>query len=401
MKAPDPGIGAAANANAGAGATAGDHRRITLPAGTLDITTGAGDLPLDRLCDFAARNNPRRGFLIVSRVLGRHLPATPAEMQLSFDSLAARIAPALPGPVVFIGLAETAICLGQGVYAAWRARSRRRDSLYLHSTRQRIDAELMAGFDEPHSHASAHLLYRPVSPAHRDLLAAARSLVIVDDEISTGTTLANLAAAMAPNLPRLEQVIAATLVDWSADQRWLTAMPAPATTARLLGGQLVWTPAPGYTATADITPAAAASLGSLPDAVNFGRTGITDDPPGLTARIAAEAAALDARHGPGQRFLVLGTGEFTWVPFRLARALAARGHQVHVQATTRSPIHLGGAIATSLTFADNYATGVPNYLYNVQPDPRVRVVIAHETPAGSIDPRLVETLAATTIGFGA
>lgn len=378
-----------------------DRRRIVLPAGTLDIEVAPGGLALDRLCDFAARDNPRRGFLIVSRVLGRHMPTTPAEMQASFDLLAARIAPDLPGPVLFIGMAETAICLGQGVHAAWAAATGRTDTLYLHSTRQRIAAEVMARFDEPHSHASAHLLYHPSDPAHRARFAAARSLVIVDDEISTGTTLANLAAAIAPHLPRLATITAATLADWSPTTDWLAALPAPATAAGLLRGRLAWTPTPGFGATAAIPPTTAAALGSLANAVNFGRTGITTDRPEVTALVAGHAATLHARHGPGQAFLVLGTGEFTWVPFRLAQALEALGHQVHVQSTTRSPIHLGGAIAHALTFADNYATDVPNYLYNVRPDPAVHVVIAHETPTGSVDPRLVKTLAATTIGFGA
>ena len=54
-----------------------DTRVIELPTGRLDIAIEEAVWPLDRLCAFAARENPRRGFLVVSRVLGRHLPTPP------------------------------------------------------------------------------------------------------------------------------------------------------------------------------------------------------------------------------------------------------------------------------------------------------------------------------------
>ena len=75
-------------------------------------------MPLEQLCGFAARRNPRRGFLFVSRVLGRHLPTRPRVMRDAQLRLARRIPVDLPGPVVVLGLAETAIALAQGVHAA-------------------------------------------------------------------------------------------------------------------------------------------------------------------------------------------------------------------------------------------------------------------------------------------
>lgn len=153
-----------------------------LPTGDLGVTVDRARWPLDRMCGFAARRNPRRGFLIVSRVLGRHLPARPSEMRNSARDLAALVSADLPGPVLFLGFAETAVCLGQTVFREWRALTGREDAVFLHSTRQQIDAPELCRFEEPHSHASTHIVYRPALPG----FAAPRSLVLVDDEVSTG-----------------------------------------------------------------------------------------------------------------------------------------------------------------------------------------------------------------------
>ena len=122
-------------------AVAGETRRVALPTGNLVVRVEDAAAPLDRLCGFAARQNPRRGFLFVSRVLGRHVPVRPGRIHWAQARLAARIEPDLPGPVLFLGLAETATGLGQGVHEAWRRRTARADPLFLHSTRYRLERE--------------------------------------------------------------------------------------------------------------------------------------------------------------------------------------------------------------------------------------------------------------------
>ncbi len=361
-----------------------------LPAGTIAVTVEPGSLPLADLCDFAARNNPRRGFLIVSRVLGRHLPTAPAAMGGAMAALAAKLG-GLPGPVLVIGMAETAVALGQGVHEALA----RDDSLYLPSTRQQVAGAVMLRFAEPHSHAAAHLLYRPQDPELATRLSAARSLVLVDDECSTGTTLANLGQALATQLPQLEAVRVAVLTDWSPDHDWLAAMPAPASIVSLLRGRLDWTPRPGHLPPAPPPAIATDALGTLKNHRNFGRLGVARE--GWNVEPLADRLA--ARFAGAARLLVLGTGEFTWPPVQLARALAERGLDITVQATTRSPVHPGGAIASTLTFHDNYGTPVPNYLYNCLADPDRPVLVAHET--AGVDPALLAALGAYAIDMAA
>jgi len=361
------------------------RRTVELPTGRLDVSVDAAHWPLDALCDFAARDNPRRGFLVVSRVLGRHLPAMPAVMRRSVRDLAALVPADLPGPVTVVGLAETAVGLGQTLHEEWRARSGRDDATFLHSTRQRIDAPLLCRFDEPHSHASAHLIYAPQVAGW----APPRTLVLVDDEVSTGTTLRNLAAALVAQWPGVERIVVPTLTDWSAGRDWPARMPRPTEVASLLTGRLDWTPS----ATAQADPAfdaQAGSLGRMDRHVNHGRLGLR------TPVATPPATPLPPGDGP---LRIVGTGEFTYLPFRLAERLEATGRDVVVQATSRSPARLGAAMTAALRFHDNYATGVANFLYNADPGDGRETWICHETPAGSVDPVLVDAFAAKLIGW--
>src|SRR5690606_9219758 len=91
---------------------------------------------------------------------------------------------------------------------------------FLHSTRYRLRQPLALRFEESHSHATEHLLYEPLEPAHRDLFHRAKCLVLIDDEISTGRTLTNLARAYRREHSRLETVCFVSITDWlTADRR--------------------------------------------------------------------------------------------------------------------------------------------------------------------------------------
>ena len=65
---------------------------------------------------FADTVNPKRAFLFVSKVLGRHIPVSPSIMRHAFTDLAELVPDDLPEPVLVIGMAETAVGLGAGVH---------------------------------------------------------------------------------------------------------------------------------------------------------------------------------------------------------------------------------------------------------------------------------------------
>ena len=89
---------------------------ITLSRGVLDLTYQADDFTLDELLDFAERINPKRAFLFVSKVLGRHIPVAPSRMRQAFSMLSDKLPNDLTEPVLVIGMAETAVGLSAGVH---------------------------------------------------------------------------------------------------------------------------------------------------------------------------------------------------------------------------------------------------------------------------------------------
>ncbi len=186
----------------------------SLMRGLLQVNVDPSSILPESLFGFAERRNPKRAFLFVSRVLGKHIPVTPSVMQASYESLASKIPADLPGPVLVVGMAETAVGLGAGVHRAYSAT--RHDSMYIVSTRHPVATEMFARFEEEHSHASAHLVHAPADPDIREMMLNARSLVLVDDEASTGKTFINLHRALIDaGLNKVERVVTCVLTDWS------------------------------------------------------------------------------------------------------------------------------------------------------------------------------------------
>lgn len=360
---------------------------VELLRGRLTVEVSKSDAHPESLFGFAERRNPKRAFLFVSKVLGRHIPVAPSVMQANFERLAAKIPAGIPGPVLVIGMAETAVGLGAGVHRALAAT--RPDTMYLCSTRHPVGTELFARFEEEHSHASAHLIHLPPDLVTQAMMLNARSLVLVDDEASTGKTFINLLTSLTDaGLKHVERVVAVTLTDWS-EGAVARRIGRHAGSVALLEGSYNFeedadAPLPDMPAVGAVAP------GSWPLVVkmDWGRLGVREHvdtlSPGLTVT-------------PGERILVIGTSEYVWRPFLLAERLEKQGAIVKFGSTTRSPIALGHAIGHALSFGDNYGLGIPNFIYNVQSAQYDRVIICCETPAQSIDPRLLEELDAEVI----
>jgi hypothetical protein len=99
----------------------------------------------------------------------------------------------------------------------------------------------------------------------------------------------------------------------------------------------------------------------------------------------------------GMRVLVLGTGEFLHLPFRLALEIEGRGFETMFQSTTRSPLLVGHDLASVLETVDNYHDGIPNYLYNVVDRSYDRILIGYETSPVPAEHRLAEQLGGQAI----
>ncbi|MFF5470263.1 phosphoribosyltransferase [Streptomyces achromogenes] len=353
-----------------------------------------GDDGLPALLGLALRRNPKRAHLLVSHVLGKHVPQSPSVVYGHGLDLGRRVAALLgaeASDAVVLGYAETATGLGHSVA----------DGLgsvpYLHSTRRPVRGVAPAGgFEESHSHATSHLLL----PEDPGLLAGRGPLVLVDDEFSTGNTVLNTIRDLHARYPRPRYVVVALVDMRSAEdtarlERFAGDLGARVDVVALASGvvelpegvlekgqrlvaereaeQEVPSPAPhgvprpGHVAEVDLHW----PLG-LPDG---GRHGFT---PAHRARLEAALSAMagrirDALPAGARRVLVLGSEELMYVPLRLARELE-RGTDAEVRfsTTTRSPVLAvddpGYAIRTRLVFPahDDPADGPgERYAYNV------------------------------------
>ncbi len=354
----------------------------------------------------ALRQNPRRAQLLVSTVLGKHIPVDPRVVAGAGRLLGGLVSrtlddrPGLPenwstaasatvtraqpgrllevlqqhrhrdgGDLLTIGFAETATALGHLV-------ADQLGSAYLHSTRNRAgEVPVAAEFSESHSHATGHLL-RPASP---DLLRAG-TVVLVDDELSTGRTALNVIELLDAIEPHRRYVLAGLVDVRSAEadaQRAALAdrlgcridvvslvrgsVLVPADAAERIAADLGSGAAPdtvaapavdvdrpdlahaGFVAaeTASGDGTSVLSLRWPADVPNGGAHGIlAAQRAAFTPALMDLAGRLDVEIGATERLLVIGTEEFMYLPLRLALALAARaGRSVAYQSTTRSPVH--------------------------------------------------------------
>ncbi|MET7919293.1 phosphoribosyltransferase [Streptomyces avermitilis] len=410
-----------------------------------------GDEQLSELLGLALRRNPKRAHLLVSNVLGKHVPQSPSVVYGYGVALGRRVRELLGADeartAVVLGYAETATGLGHSVADGVGL------APYLHSTRRPVAGVARAGgFEESHSHATSHLLL-PEDPA---LLAGDGPLVLVDDEFSTGNTVLNTIRDLHERYPRGRYVVVA-LVDMRSPAdlgrleefaREIGArvdlVTAASGTVKLpegvleKGQELVArheTAVPAEPAPYDSGRVTRVTLGwprGLPDG---GRHGFTPEHrarldralPAMAARLAeaisgeaipgeaisGEAISGEAISGEAipdgtRRILVLGFEELMYAPLRLAQELEqVVDGDVQYSTTTRSPVLAvddpGYAIRSRIVFPahDDPDDGPgERYAYNVAGagfDAVVAVVdSAADTPALHAPDGLLAQLAAHT-----
>jgi hypothetical protein len=375
------------------------------------------------LLGVALRRNPLRAHLLVSRVLGKHLPSDPRLVRgaglllglLVADALAGReprplpaaelaagaggdraaaaalhaaAVPEAPTDALVLGFAETATALGHCVAEALTAD-------YLHSTRRAVPGvRAFGGFSEEHSHATAHSLL-PLDP---ELLRGDRPLVLVDDELTTGRTALNTIAALHALVPR-ERYVLACLVDARPHDSAMVeevgalgarldvvslsrvAVELPADVIARAGGLRTEVdrrserpvrggaadPAANGQAPLDVR-----ALGWPPELAVGGRHGFAAAEHARFAAAVAGPAATGLELDPAERTLVLGTEELMHLPLRLAQSLADTGCDVAFSTTTRSPAVVVDepdyALRSGIVFAahDDPADGPGRrYAYNI------------------------------------
>lgn len=354
------------------------------------------DIQIERrtgLFKLAERQNPKRAFLFVSTVLGRHIPVTPKDHRGALNELCAMALPKLlDGPVFIMGFAETAVGIGAGVFDGLRALLPERALGYMHTTRHPLPGvEPWFAIEEGHSHATSHFIMKPSPKTCRQGINS--TLVLVDDETTTGNTFAELAGGLFDNGARFGKIILVTLTDWSngaaVDRVKSVVGDIEVEAVSLLEGSWTWTQDPGADLPALPVASQAGCPAWLPDdrsEYRSPRDGIRERQMGNGEYLAWKAKL--PRFKRKDRVLVIGTGEHVWQPFLYAEAVEADGLDVGFICTTRSPILPGPVIEHKITFPDHFGIGLDMYLHNVNPDDWDRIVLFTETGVEGIHPRL-------------
>jgi uracil phosphoribosyltransferase len=386
-------------------------------------------IPIDALFLMAARRNTKRGFLFVSKVLGKHIPVHPMIPLLGAGALAGRYASimyddrsleqhcdfsqafidssvmqstwnyikqhplALGEKTLFIGFAETATALGHGVFSCFAENGK-----YLHTTREKIlDVENTLHFAEEHSHAVEHYCYA----AQAEWFANEDMVVLVDDEITTGKSALNFIRAIQHRYPRKRYAVL-SLLDWRSQadkQQYEEAqkeLQIQIHTISLLSGDIVikgkpiadYQHMPAYPGQAYAKPTVEmlvvkedigglrkyfslntkAEKNTTPYLEATGRFGITSqEQAGIEEKLRRIGSWLKEKR-QGSKTLCMGTGEFMYIPFTISSYM---GEGVRVQSTTRSPIYPvqreNYGVQWAVSFNSPEDSCVMNYAYNIPP----------------------------------
>lgn len=383
----------------------------------IEVTSNTFHIPLEQLFQMAARINKKRSFLFVSKVLGKHIPVRPHVSLLSGAALGllyqqfkgeklpiqmeqllhAFESPEAAGKIyeqmkqnkmvidektLFIGFAETATALGHSMFDMFEG-----NASFLHTTREKIDYMTSCiDFEEEHSHATTHRCYAD-NPA---VFENAETIVLVDDEMTTGKTAINIIHDLNARYGKKTYIVA-SLLDWRSNEdmerfdELEQELGISVNCLSLVAGRISVKGSPIQNAdkTAELQanelePAINvlyvgnrfASLPSLNREVSYlkhtGRFGLTAEESLVLDAEVGQAAAFLREHRTGSKVLCMGTGEFMFIPMRVAAEL---GDDVWYQSSTRSPIHPDSssqyAVNTAYPFISPEHADVMNFMYNI------------------------------------
>lgn len=281
-------------------------------------------------------NNKKRGYLVVNRLQGKHIPVRPCQALELFESLA----DVLRGEyerdsLLLIGFAETATAIGAAAAAALGCK-------YMQTTREELADVDWLYFSESHSHATQQKLVR------EDVEKAAAEcsrIVFVEDEVTTGNTIGKIVQILKERYPGKFRYSVASVLNGmnGADLERFCDLGISVHYLVKTDHERFEKIASGYT-----------EDGEVMDCVGAGRT-VREPWEVVPGRVDARRLVDSMRMRQqcerlgqavlerypvkaGERVLVLGTEEFMYPPLYIAAQMERKGADVSFHATTRSPI---------------------------------------------------------------
>lgn len=321
--------------------------------------------------------NGKRKYLVVDPLQAKHIPAVPSGTLALFGALAAKVKERFPGERLFlIGFAETATAIGAAVAASC-------GGSYMQTTREQAGDGGYLFFSEEHSHATEQRL---VQRALENGMREADRLVFVEDELTTGRTIRNLAAALRRKYPdRTFCFGAASLLNGMSGDTMAECLAEGIDFCFLVKtdhGEYEKR-ALSYAGDGEQYRLGTAGAGETYEELCLGGR---EDPRCLVSGEAYHDACyalwqqIDRRISveKGSRILVLGTEECMYPALTAAREWERAGCEVFCHATTRSPILPGTEeeypLHTRYELESFYEKGRITYIYDLAAYDRVVVI---------------------------
>lgn len=366
------------------------------------------NINIDSLMSIGYReNNSKRNFLFISKCLGKHLIVNPEIINLTgllltyeifgkemfcwnIEELVSLLEHPYPkmketesykkashdlhkiNNSIVIGFAETATAIGMPI-------SKAIGGYYVNTSREPITSiKSCLNFEETHSHATSHQCFlRDIS-----YLKDAETVILVDDEITTGNTMLHLIESLERNLPnKKRKYIIASILDWRSLEdrlkfkKFSEENHIDISCISLISGTFIiedFTIFPKQeceiiTETTSIIPIESSfmfhyertSYGKERYLSNTGRFG-TNNFDRIETDCKSASEFISSTLNNEKRILVLGHGENIYIPSRIASYLNA-----DFRTTSRSPIYISNdnnyPIKSKHKFLDK---GVEYYFYD-------------------------------------
>jgi adenine/guanine phosphoribosyltransferase-like PRPP-binding protein len=286
----------------------------------------------------------------------------------------------LPEEDIVIGFAETATGLGHSVFEVFE------NAKYIHTTRETVEIEPVLEFVEEHSHATGHIVFSQDS----DFFNNNSSVILVDDEITTGKTSLNIIEKMHAKYPRKCYSIL-TILDWRSNEHKKRYKDME----KQLGIEInVYSLISGNVETRGTADLKKDIYSNKADSGNtemneyyfdkyfqriygeyieytgrFGMSSLKQRELENIAKQIADEIGKDKTSQSQEKTLFLGVGEFMYIPLKIASFY--KGDVVY-HSSTRSPILAreteNYAIQNKFRFYNIYDETINEFIYNIPND---------------------------------
>lgn len=339
-----------------------------------EVTINYLDKPVEDVIKMAKRhNNPKRDFLFVNTLLGKHIAVQGRDALMMHRALGDKIYELFKEKgwenkkVLLVGFAETATALAQNIMF-YSLRFKEKFPLnivgYTQTTREELPSNRYTNiaFEEEHSHATEQKLYFDKELDYDVVL-------FIEDEITTGNTILNFISQFEKHQSGKDYAVA-SILNWQNDKDARTFSEKGVEVAFLVRGKMK-TELPSFS----IKEGKEYDL--YQDEVNYKANLPLHNNPRLPMTVEEfseyvtfgdnkdkEFSKLISLKDSKKKTLIIGTEENMFVPIFFAVIIDA-----DVKATTRSPIESsledGYPISSRLKLNSAYESGRVTYLYDM------------------------------------